>query len=419
MSADPAGPGASSPAAPALPAPEGPGKAGTPGTTASGPTLPPPIPLGRTAEQTWHRLRVPLALVALVVIVVSALVLVQGDRHEGRLDPRSTGKAGSKAVAQLLRARGVEMQLVRSADAAERAIRPDTTLVVAYPDLLTDAHLARLAAAAPARTVLIRPDEAALNALAPGVRTARDTSGRKLDPDCRLPAAQRAGSADVGGGRFDIGPFPAATGCYPYAGLPTLVLAPAGPGRDTVVLGSGGLLTNDRLDAHGNAALALNLLGAHPRLVWYLPGSGELPPADDSLWDLLPAGWRWGAAQLAVAAVLLALWRARRLGPVVAEPLPVVVRAAETVEGRARLYRRGRARDTAAELLRAAARERLARLLGADTGEAALIAAITSRTDHTSAHVHALLYGAIPESDEALVTLSADLDALIRQVRTT
>ena len=38
------------------------------------------------------------------------------------------------------------------------------------------------------------------------------------------------------------------------------------------------------------------------------------------------------------------------------EPLPVVVRAAETVEGRGRLYRRGRARDTAAESLRAVRR---------------------------------------------------------------
>ena len=53
--------------------------------------------------------------------------------------------------------------------------------------------------------------------------------------------------------------------------------------------------------------------------------------------------------------LLLALWRARRLGPVVAEPLPVVVRAAETVEGRARLYRRGGARGQAA---RGAARRR-------------------------------------------------------------
>ena len=49
---------------------------------------------------------------------------------------------------------------------------------------------------------------------------------------------------------------------------------------------------------------------------------GELVPD----W-VAPVVW-----QLGVAVVLAAWWRARRLGPVVAEPLPVVVRAAETTE---------------------------------------------------------------------------------------
>ncbi|MGC0420729.1 DUF4350 domain-containing protein [Embleya sp. AB8] len=377
------------------------------------------VALSPTTDQLWRRIRLPLAVIALILIVVSGLILIRGDRYEGRLDPRSTGKQGSKALAQLLRERGVEVNLARSADEASRALGPDSTLVVAFPDLVTEPHLRTLAAAAPARTVLVRPGEDALAILAPGVHTARDAGRRTLEPDCPLPAATRAGDADTGGARYDTDLLPGATGCYPYAGRPTLVLTPPTAGHDTVVLGSTSPLVNDRLDAHGNAALALNLLGAHPHLVWYLPGADELPPAKDSLWSLLPAGWRWGAAQLAIAVVLLALWRARRLGPVVAEPLPVVVRAAETVEGRARLYRRGRARDTAAELLRAATRERLARLLGSDPTEAALIAAITARTDHTAAHLHALLYGAIPADDEALVTLSDELDALIRQVRTT
>ncbi|WP_406286178.1 DUF4350 domain-containing protein [Embleya sp. NBC_00896] len=377
------------------------------------------VALSPTTEQVWRRMRIPLGLFALVLIVVSALVLIRGDRHQGRLDPRSTGPQGTKALARLLAAQGVDVTLARSVDEAARAIRPDTTLVLPFPGMATDAQLRAFATAAPARTVLVRPGEAALAILAPGVHTAADATRRTLDPRCALPAAVRAGNADTGGVRFDTDLLPGATGCYPHNGRPTLVLTPPSAGHDTVVLGSGTPLVNDRLDDNGNAALALNLLGAHPHLVWYLPGDGELPPADDTLWDLLPAGWRWGTAQLAIAAVLLALWRARRLGPVVAEPLPVVVRAAETVEGRARLYRRGRARDTAAELLRAATRERLTSLLGGTPTEAALVAALTTRTGRTSADVHALLYGAIPESDDALVTLADELDALIRQVRTT
>src|SRR5580693_10575207 len=75
------------------------------------------------------------------------------------------------------------------------------------------------------------------------------------------------------------------------------------------------------------------------------------------------------AIQLCVAALLAAAWRARRLGPLVAERLPVVVRAAETAEGHGRLYHARRARDRAAEQLRAAAAGRLSRFTGlADPG---------------------------------------------------
>jgi len=375
--------------------------------------------LSPTAEQLWRRVRAPLALCALTLIVVSSLVLIRGDRHEGRLDPRSTSGQGGKALARLLEQRGVDVTLVRSADAAARAAVPGTTLLVPFPNLTTDPSLRALAAATPSRTILVAPENRALAGLAPGVHTRADADTRTLDPACALPAATRAGDADTGGIRYDTDLLPGAIGCYPEAGRPTLVVTPSVAGRDTVVLGSAAPLVNDRLDEHGNAALALNLLGAHPHVLWYLPGEDDVPAGEDSLWDLLPAGWRWGLAQLGVAALLTAAWRARRLGPVVAEPLPVVVRATETVEGRARLYRRGRARDTAAELLRGACREQLARTLGGPNGEAALVAAVADRTGRPAVAVHALLYGAIPESDDALVALADDLDTLMRQVRTT
>ena len=58
--------------------------------------------------------------------------------------------------------------------------------------------------------------------------------------------------------------------------------------------------------------------------------------------DLLPPTGCSAPCRLAVAALVVALWRAAGWGPWSTEPLPVVVRAAEAVEGRARLYRRGR-----------------------------------------------------------------------------
>ncbi len=124
--------------------------------------------------------------------------------------------------------------------------------------------------------------------------------------------------------------------------------------------------------------------------------------------------------QLFVAAGLAALWRSRRLGPLVAEPLPVVVRASETVEGHGRLYRSRRSRSRAAEVLRDAARYRItARLaLPAGADAAAVCAAVAALTGREPGAVRAILYGPAPRDDAALVALGQDMDALEGEVRT-
>ena len=54
------------------------------------------------------------------------------------------------------------------------------------------------------------------------------------------------------------------------------------------------------------------------------------------MYGLVPGPVYLVIAEIAVALVLTALWRMRRFGPLVFEPLPVVVRASETAEGHGR-----------------------------------------------------------------------------------
>ena len=44
-----------------------------------------------------------------------------------------------------------------------------------------------------------------------------------------------------------------------------------GGGRTVTVVGTADFMTNSGLLQEGNAALAMNLAGARPRLVWYAP----------------------------------------------------------------------------------------------------------------------------------------------------
>ncbi|NEC48144.1 DUF4350 domain-containing protein [Actinospica acidiphila] len=388
----------------------------------------PPTSASPTVRQLWTRGRgVALAVVLLVVAAV-AIAVVRSDARHGRLDPRSADPLGSRAVAELLADRGVDTRVVTTLAEAADAAGPDTTLLVAVPDLLTPRQQTRLHAATEdsgGRTVLVASGIASVERLAPGVMADPANSlDSTLEPDCGLPAAVRAGSADTGGIRYSSA-HPDADECYRSHRLATLLRVPAASGTgDTVLLGAPDILYNDRLNEHGNASLALQLLGSRPHLVWYLPSPDDASAVtedEQSFFDLLPSGWLWGTLQLFVAAALAALWRARRLGPLVPERLPVAIRASETVEGRARLYRKADARDRAALALRSATRIRLAPLVGVPGTQAhspeALLPALSARLDGDGPSPHTLLFGPPPGDDAALIRLADQLDALERQVR--
>ncbi|MFE9136926.1 DUF4350 domain-containing protein [Streptomyces sp. NPDC007355] len=388
--------------------------------------------LALTPRQLWSRARGTLLVLALVLIGGIVLATVQSTGSHGALDPRSADPHDSRAVAELLKARGVTVTVTTTLDETTAATTGTSTLLVTAPDLLTKAQqrtLRRAITGAASRTVLIGAGSPSLPTLAPDVNGATSVPAENLAPSCTLEAATRAGSADLGGERYLVDPGTAADACYPADGLPTLVRVPGPGATDTVLLGSPDILYNDRLDQQGNASLALQLLGSRPHLVWYLPSLSDTSaagaPDDDTTGNflaLIPSGWLWGTLQLAVAALLAALWRGRRLGPLVTERLPVALRASEATEGRARLYRKANARDRAATVLRTATRTRLAPALGVPVQDAhspeRLLPALSARLPETTADPKHLLFGPAPADDITLIRLADQLDALEREVRT-
>ncbi|GII82758.1 hypothetical protein Ssi03_07480 [Sphaerisporangium siamense] len=373
-----------------------------------------------TARGLWRGARgaVALGVIVLAVAVVTALI-VGGSGESGRLDPTDTTLSGGKALARLLAGQGVRVERVSTVEEVERLDGTESQLLVSGTWWLTSDEHRRLARTRADRLVV--GADPALPTLAPGLETTGEASPRSREPACELPAAVRAGSAYMGGVTFRTPPG-GAVGCYPGAEGVSLVRV-FGSGAPTVtVVGDGAFMTNQRLAEDGNAALAVNLAGTKPVLIWLVPGdrpasapgSGNASPG-----DLIPAGVVWALVQLLVAVLVVALWRGRRLGPVVVERLPVVVRAAETVEGRGRLYRARRARDRAAATLRAACAARLTPRLGL-TGDATpeeIVAATALKSGQDAAWVRSVMYGPVPADDAALVALAGQLDTLERQVR--
>jgi hypothetical protein len=354
------------------------------------------------------------ALVLLAVLAGALLIgLAQSRVVRGDLDPDAVDPAGSHALAVLLGNHGVTVRRVATVDEAAPGTS-DTAVLVAFPERLPAGQLRRLAGTV-SLLVLVAPDAIALREVTDDVLPTGSAVVAGRPPDCEDPAAVAAGDADLGDRTYTARPAAVATSCYAGA----LVLARTNGGNPLVVLGTGTPLQNANLAMRGNAALALNLLGADGgirELRWLVPGTGAAAGGGARLVDLVP-GWAPPAAvQLLIGGLLLALWRARRLGPPVQEPLPVVVRAAETVEGRARLYRRAQAQDLAAGALRSGALARIVpRLqLGLSPRPDAVVTAVSARTRLPGQQVSDLLYGAPPVDDAALVRLADALDALVR-----
>ncbi|MCI2237883.1 DUF4350 domain-containing protein [Paenibacillus sp. TRM 82003] len=369
------------------------------------------------------RWRGPLLVTALVVGLVLLLTLLTPSTSREALAADSTAPEGARAVARVLQREGVRVRQERTFDATLAAVRaggPGTTVLVTDPGLVPQQRWEALADAG-ARLVLAAPDGDALeelDAVAPGLRTTGTPSARTLPPGCDLAAATAAGRARAGGRTYAAPGGSDAASCYGGS----YVVLPADPatGRgEVVLLGQPDVLTNRWAALEGDGALALRTLGTSDTVVWYLPDPLDTETPLVPLASLAPPWTGPAAALLLAAGLTTALWRGRRLGRLVTEPLPVVVRAAETVEGHGRLYAGARATGRAAAALRSATLLRLRALVRLDGTAAPADVAdqVAWLTGLPARRVLALLDGPDPADDAALVQLAADLDDLERRVR--
>lgn len=362
-------------------------------------------------RRPWRGILLTLAAITLVAAIGTYLT---APRPGGTMDPEATSDSGAHALATLLREGGVEVVVANSIADVEGAARPDSLLLVAQTQYLTDNSLLARLAQAPGDLLLVEPTARTRRALTPKLRTGAAEEFAN-DPNCALREANRAG-------KVHFGPSDA----YQSKGSLELVSCYGGAlvryrdaGRTVTVVGSNNFMTNGGLLEEGNAALAMNLAGDRPRVVWYAPHRAEGETSSPgSIFDLIPKNVSWIVWQLWLVVILVALWKGRRVGPLVAEEMPVVVRASETVEGRGRLYRSRRARDSAADALRTATLERLLPRLGIGPGTdpPAVVTTVARRGGADPEFIRYHLYGPPPGSDQDLLHLARALDDIERQV---
>lgn len=380
-------------------------------------------PPASTVERSDHRSRVR-SLIGWVVVAVLVIggaflairVSTTTPSWRDALDPEGVGETGAMALAEILRQQGVEVDVYRSHTAARDAVDSDTTLVMANPVTLTDEGIADLIAPAD-RVVFLSSGTHLLSMLGMGDNAAG--AGDAVTAQCDEPEFAKVGTI-----RPDrmFAPASGITACFGDADAAAVLIDDADGTRRTVVEGAR-LFSNDRLAEDGNAALGLALLGQTPKVAWYVPSYDDTDfsaDAPDTLGSLTP-DWLTPAILLLLAAGLAAgMWRGRRFGPLVAETLPVTVRASETMHGRARLTAKAADAPHAAEALRDGSRRRLAKRLGlavsATPDEIADAAADRLRIPRGS--LQNLLAGPLPADDAWLILFARQLAELEASVDT-
>lgn len=375
-----------------------------------------------------------VAVVGLGLVLVVLLALTS-QRPTQPLDPQGPGGEGAMALAEVLRDQGVEVDVVRSIAALE-ATAPDrsTTVLVGDPTNLGPGAAVRLGAATRfvGRLVVVGGSTDQLDAV--GLPAAAYVGGVDgLPARCDSPVARDDDVVSTSDTRYLVDEGVTATACFVLPGeeatggdslpeggsgaamleLPATAAHPA-----TVLVGFGEAWANEAITQEGNAGLAVRALGSTPRLLWYQPGQGDLtaggPGEEDGSAEVWPVWTNPSVALLGVVVVLLALSRGRRLGRLVREPLPVVVRAVETTESRGRLYRRAGDRGRAAAVLRGGTRDRLGRRLAVApaAGVVALVHAVSTTTGRPADEVGGILFGPDPHDDTSLIQLAQQLTDL-------
>lgn len=388
--------------------------------------------LGPTASAATSRLKGIVPWVAIVLLGALALVAVglRGTPEERLLDPRSPAPVGSKAIAEVLRAHDVAVRVVTSLAEVPAEIPSGTTVVVTADERLSPSGITELAERARGadQLVVLLAQPEVVQEVAPELR------GYPMPPYAQSAAAAgctvtalRPGDVVTGAtvSMLAAGDSDAEL-CLPVDygdGSMLLAALPADEHRPrTLLVGFAAALTNERITAEDNAAVALRMLGQSAELLWLIPSGADGPDggAGDS-YSPWPAWSTPVAVVLALGTVLFAIVRGRRLGRLATEPLPVTVRAAETTESRGHLYRRSRDLARTAAILRAGTRGRLQRRLGVARTDPldTLVTAVVAATGEPRERIQTLLADTEPATTRDLVRLGTDLADLERKVRLT
>ena len=389
-------------------------------------SAPAPAAPAKRGRWWWY-----LGIALLVATVVAVVVLIAGAQTSrgGWLDPENPRPFGAEALARVIDSHDADVRIVRTGRAlAEADIDANTTVVVGSvfrtrrgwgSELLSAVRDAR-------RLVLIAPSSMQLGSLELPVGTTAGTGTRETVPArCSTPSLSPDDTVSVSEDGFHPFESGAATECFLDGDAAQLVVLPPAPDRPETVVMTGKMLRNDEITRVDNAGVAIRTLAPTDKVVWFQPTTIDDAYGGDDTTDDIPDAIAPLVLLAGFGLLAAMLWRGRRFGALVTEPLPVVVKSDETTRSRGRLYHRSRAIDRSAAALRTHALQKISVTVGLPYDPRsggpvdALIDAAAAASGWDPAQIYPLLAGPLPVDDDGLVLFARALSDLEKEVRFT
>lgn len=313
------------------------------------------------------------------VVVIAALVVALNvvAAIGNRLAPEPTGppyssysttSEGTAGLAELLERDGRAVERLRGS-LADASPDPEATVFIVGADRLAsdEAEVLSDFLDAGGRLVAGGPAPFWLEGVVGNAPDWSDGGSESLRPLVPAPEVRTVGSVEgVGSGTWD----PGGEGLPLLGGEsgPVLMARRSGPGR-ALLLADVSPIQNAALDEADNAALALGLAGERGRKVIFVEGVHGF--GETRGLAALPTDWKWALGGLGLAALTMMWAIGRRFGPAEDERRPLPPARRRFVDAQALTLARTHDPQAAAEPVRHAARNRLARrgALGPEAGE--------------------------------------------------
>lgn len=245
----------------------------------------------------------------------------------------------------------------------------------------------------------------------------------EVDETCQLDAAQEAGSIENIRAGVLLGD--GAQGCFALDEATTdqeqQAYAYAETAEGSIVFADWQMLSNAGLYDNGTATLATWALGQSDTVIWFQPDFSLDPDNDGELSPVQLPDWvRMGILWAVIVTGIALFYIGRRTGPIITEPLPAEVSAAETTVGRGRLYAKSKHHRHALTVLQQASLARLGRMLqlGPGTAPDAVLAETAAQLHRPVAELHQLYTPPTNElTSKQFVIWAQHLQQLEHQVR--